>query len=245
MPEAQRSARFQCVLVYMRHALDPTPLVCQASWEGFILFEPRGRQRLRLRPAVLCSRAPLQFCATSARNKKSHQSPGQGQRTAVRSPAPALMQLPPLGLYIHLPWCERKCPYCDFNSHETSGIPEERYIRALLQDLRHDLPLLQERTVDTLFIGGGTPSLFSAGAIRDTIAGNRSTGPSLPDTGSNHGGQSRQRGRRQVLRFQGRRHQSLVARHPEFRRHPAAGTGTNTHQRPGPCGDRICAPRGL
>jgi putative oxygen-independent coproporphyrinogen III oxidase len=76
------------------------------------------------------------------------------------------MQLPPLGLYIHLPWCERKCPYCDFNSHETEAVPEQHYIRALLQDLRDDLPLLQGRTVETLFIGGGTPSLFSADAIR-------------------------------------------------------------------------------
>ena len=76
------------------------------------------------------------------------------------------MQLPPLGLYIHLPWCERKCPYCDFNSHESSDVPEDRYIRALLQDLRTDLPLLQSRSVDTLFIGGGTPSLFSAKSIR-------------------------------------------------------------------------------
>jgi len=79
------------------------------------------------------------------------------------------MRLPPLGLYIHLPWCERKCPYCDFNSHEVSSIPEKHYIRALLQDLRDDLPLLQERTVETLFIGGGTPSLFSAGAIRTLL----------------------------------------------------------------------------
>jgi putative oxygen-independent coproporphyrinogen III oxidase len=79
------------------------------------------------------------------------------------------MQLPPLGLYIHLPWCERKCPYCDFNSHEASAVPEEHYIRALLQDLRSDLPLLQERTVDTLFIGGGTPSLFSTGTIRTLL----------------------------------------------------------------------------
>jgi putative oxygen-independent coproporphyrinogen III oxidase len=79
------------------------------------------------------------------------------------------MRLPPLGLYIHLPWCERKCPYCDFNSHEASGIPEKHYMRALLQDLRDDLPLLQERTVETLFIGGGTPSLFSAQAIRTLL----------------------------------------------------------------------------
>jgi putative oxygen-independent coproporphyrinogen III oxidase len=80
------------------------------------------------------------------------------------------MQLPPLGLYIHLPWCERKCPYCDFNSHEAAIIPEAAYIRALLLDLRNDLPLLQDRTVDTLFIGGGTPSLFSATAIRNLLA---------------------------------------------------------------------------
>jgi len=76
------------------------------------------------------------------------------------------MKLPPLGLYIHLPWCERKCPYCDFNSHETCAVPEQRYIRALLRDLRNDLPLLQMRTVDTLFIGGGTPSVFSGSAIQ-------------------------------------------------------------------------------
>ncbi len=79
------------------------------------------------------------------------------------------MQLPPLGLYIHLPWCERKCPYCDFNSHETSRVPEELYIRALLSDLRGELHFLQGRTIETLFIGGGTPSLFSASAIRQLM----------------------------------------------------------------------------
>ncbi len=81
------------------------------------------------------------------------------------------MQLPPLGLYIHLPWCERKCPYCDFNSHESSHIPEQRYVEALLADLATDLPLVQGREVDTLFIGGGTPSLFSAAAIAQLLAG--------------------------------------------------------------------------
>ncbi|MCB1689901.1 MAG: radical SAM family heme chaperone HemW [Halioglobus sp.] len=81
------------------------------------------------------------------------------------------MQLPPLGLYIHLPWCERKCPYCDFNSHETRRVPEAKYIRALLQDLEDDLHLLQGRAVETLFIGGGTPSLFSANAIQQLMRG--------------------------------------------------------------------------
>lgn len=81
------------------------------------------------------------------------------------------MQLPPLGLYIHLPWCERKCPYCDFNSHEAIDIPEMRYVDTLLRDLRVDLSLLQGRTIETLFIGGGTPSLFSTNAIRRLLQG--------------------------------------------------------------------------
>jgi oxygen-independent coproporphyrinogen-3 oxidase len=81
------------------------------------------------------------------------------------------MEVPPLGLYIHLPWCERKCPYCDFNSHETLDLPEYRYVDSLLRDLREDLPLTQDRQVQTLFIGGGTPSLFSTEAIARLLTG--------------------------------------------------------------------------
>jgi putative oxygen-independent coproporphyrinogen III oxidase len=81
------------------------------------------------------------------------------------------MELPPMGLYIHLPWCERKCPYCDFNSHEAKDIPEDDYVRALLHDLRHEQPLLQQRRVETLFIGGGTPSLFSVSSIHRLLEG--------------------------------------------------------------------------
>jgi putative oxygen-independent coproporphyrinogen III oxidase len=81
------------------------------------------------------------------------------------------MRLPPLSLYIHLPWCERKCPYCDFNSHEATHIPEFEYVEACLQDLRGDLPLLQQRSIETIFIGGGTPSLFSPRAIAQLLQG--------------------------------------------------------------------------
>ncbi len=81
------------------------------------------------------------------------------------------MQPPPLALYIHLPWCERKCPYCDFNSHEARVIPQEEYVDALLRDLEGDLELARNRPVETLFIGGGTPSLFSPGAISRLLAG--------------------------------------------------------------------------
>lgn len=80
---------------------------------------------------------------------------------------------PPLGLYIHLPWCEKKCPYCDFNSHESEAIPEQRYVEALLNDLEQDLPLIWGRSIDSIFIGGGTPSLFSGEAIERLFSGLR------------------------------------------------------------------------
>jgi oxygen-independent coproporphyrinogen-3 oxidase len=77
----------------------------------------------------------------------------------------ALTQLPPLSLYVHLPWCLRKCPYCDFNSHEFDELPEQRYLDALRADLEASLPLVWGRIVQTVFIGGGTPSLFSPESI--------------------------------------------------------------------------------
>jgi len=77
-----------------------------------------------------------------------------------------LAATPPLSLYIHIPWCVRKCPYCDFNSHEArEGIPEDAYITALIADLEQDLPYIWGRTIETVFIGGGTPSLFSPEGI--------------------------------------------------------------------------------
>ncbi|MEM1112588.1 MAG: radical SAM family heme chaperone HemW [Pseudomonadota bacterium] len=84
--------------------------------------------------------------------------------------------LPPLGLYVHLPWCEKKCPYCDFNSHELtasrdSALPEREYIRQLLSDLEREAAALSNRLIQTLFIGGGTPSLFSAEAIKALMSG--------------------------------------------------------------------------
>ncbi len=76
------------------------------------------------------------------------------------------MELPPLSLYVHIPWCVRKCPYCDFNSHEAGdNIPEDTYVAALEQDLAADLPLAQGRAIGSVFFGGGTPSLFSGRAI--------------------------------------------------------------------------------
>jgi oxygen-independent coproporphyrinogen-3 oxidase len=95
---------------------------------------------------------------------------------------PRFTALPPLALYVHLPWCIRKCPYCDFNSHEARGeVPEERYVDALLRDLEFSLPAIWGRKVVSVFIGGGTPSLFSAGSIDRLLAGLRARVPILPD----------------------------------------------------------------
>jgi oxygen-independent coproporphyrinogen-3 oxidase len=90
--------------------------------------------------------------------------------------APALRfeGLPPLSLYVHLPWCVRKCPYCDFNSYEARGaVPDLEYAEALLRDLRGELPLSPGRAIETIFLGGGTPSLFSGAAIARLLDGLR------------------------------------------------------------------------
>ena len=86
-----------------------------------------------------------------------------------------LTALPPLSLYIHLPWCLKKCPYCDFNSHEmrAAELPEQRYLDALMADLEASLPLIWGRTVHSIFIGGGTPSLFSPESIDWLLSGIR------------------------------------------------------------------------
>jgi len=83
-----------------------------------------------------------------------------------------LAALPPLALYVHLPWCLKKCPYCDFNSHElsTPELPEQRYLDALVADLDAALALVWGRTVHSIFIGGGTPSLFSPQSIDRLLA---------------------------------------------------------------------------
>ena len=96
--------------------------------------------------------------------------------TVVLRPASAsLKSPPPLALYVHIPWCVRKCPYCDFNSHEVRGrsqgeAPEQDYVRSLIADLELALPQIWGRRVYSVFFGGGTPSLFSARAIEELLA---------------------------------------------------------------------------
>jgi len=93
---------------------------------------------------------------------------------SASSKAPHFPQQPPLSLYIHIPWCVKKCPYCDFNSHAAGPeLPEQDYVNALLADLENDLNFVQGRALTSIFFGGGTPSLFSAyhiGRLLDNIA---------------------------------------------------------------------------
>lgn len=88
----------------------------------------------------------------------------------------------PLALYVHVPWCIRKCPYCDFNSHHApSSLPEKQYIQALLVDLAQELPYVWGRRLESIFIGGGTPSLFTAEGIDELLSGIRALIPVRPN----------------------------------------------------------------
>ncbi|MDF2487941.1 MAG: HemN family oxidoreductase [Pseudomonas sp.] len=101
---------------------------------------------------------------------------------STQPPRLALPQLPPLSLYIHIPWCVRKCPYCDFNSHAaTPELPEQAYVDALLADLDQELPAVHGRPISSIFFGGGTPSLFSALALGRLLAGVEQRIPFAPD----------------------------------------------------------------
>ncbi len=85
---------------------------------------------------------------------------------------------PPLALYIHIPWCVKKCPYCDFNSHESRNkIPEKRYVAALIADLEQSVPRVYGRKIKSVFFGGGTPSLFSAKSIDEILSAVRMLTP--------------------------------------------------------------------
>src|SRR5659263_534450 len=110
-------------------------------------------------------RASIATETSAPRDLQHYMRPGMLQLSA----------LPPLSLYVHLPWCLKKCPYCDFNSHEmrVAELPEQRYLDALMADLEAALPLVWGRAVHSIFIGGGTPSLFSPEAIDRLLGGIR------------------------------------------------------------------------
>ena len=126
-------------------------------------------------------------CANSSPNFKAVLNP----LNPVLASQPRLTALPPLSLYIHFPWCEKKCPYCDFNSHQikdtnegrkvSPGFDEARYIKALIADLETELPRIWGRQVHSIFIGGGTPSLLSADGMNELLSAIRARVNLEPD----------------------------------------------------------------
>jgi putative oxygen-independent coproporphyrinogen III oxidase len=103
-------------------------------------------------------------------------------QSSSASSAGVLQGVSGLGFYIHLPWCIRKCPYCDFNSHEIKGdVPQQDYLAALVRDLERSLPQVWGRTVHTVFIGGGTPNVFGPDAINKLLTDVRARLPLAPD----------------------------------------------------------------
>ncbi|MHB1352048.1 MAG: radical SAM family heme chaperone HemW [Thiobacillus sp.] len=102
------------------------------------------------------------------------------ERSVVRLFNGGLASQPPLSLYLHLPWCVKKCPYCDFNSHAAQTLPEAAYVDALLADLERALPDIWGRKIHTVFFGGGTPSLFSAEGIDRILTAVRTLTPLVP-----------------------------------------------------------------
>ncbi|MBN9356671.1 MAG: oxygen-independent coproporphyrinogen III oxidase-like protein [Herbaspirillum huttiense] len=109
---------------------------------------------------------PIKPIPTDLPAGQAASGPAQAALAFLKPGSLQLTALPPLSLYVHFPWCVRKCPYCDFNSHEVKGsFPEEAYLDALRSDLEQSLPLIWGRKIHTIFIGGGTPSLLSAAGL--------------------------------------------------------------------------------
>lgn len=109
---------------------------------------------------------PIKPVTGNMRSVNPSSGPAQAATAYLKPGLLSLAALPPLSLYVHFPWCVKKCPYCDFNSHEAgNGFPEVEYLDALRADLEHALPLIWGRRIYTIFIGGGTPSLMSAAGL--------------------------------------------------------------------------------
>ena len=165
VPAEQRTARYQTVIVYMRHADDPTPIICQGTWEGSIACDEKGDGGFGYDPIF---NVPETGCRAAEldkdrKNRLSHRGKAMARLLRRRQNQQPVLHPPPLSLYIHIPWCVRKCPYCDFNSHQVGDrIPEQAYVRKLIADLRTDKHWAQGRKLHSIFFGGGTPSLFSA-----------------------------------------------------------------------------------
>ena len=168
----------------MRAPFDPEPLIAVGRAAGEIAQAPRGAHGFGFDPVMFIPAFGKTFAELPPEVKNANSHRGQAAKQMVqliremmlmtkdvqaylRPGTLQLPALPPLSLYIHLPWCLKKCPYCDFNSHEMqpAAMPESRYLDALVADLEAALPLVWGRQIHSIFLGGGTPSLFSPDGI--------------------------------------------------------------------------------
>ena len=145
-----------------------------------LVAAPAGQPSPPGAPAIPLAPAPVRPATPAA-------TPAERLVRAMRPGTLQIAALPPLSLYVHLPWCLRKCPYCDFNSHERSArrgasaeLPVERYLAALRADLEASLPLVWGRRMHSVYIGGGTPSLFEPQAIDRLLGDVRALVPLEP-----------------------------------------------------------------
>ena len=178
VPDARRGARYRCAMAYVGAPGDRTSVVCEAGWEGRIATVPRGTGGFGYDPLFIVAGTGRTAAEFEPGEKNREQSPWPGAQGAHRrarrrrSRTVTAREAPPLSLYVHLPWCVRKCPYCDFNSHPvpSAGVPERAYLAALLGDLDLAARTVAGREIVSVFFGGGTPSLFSARAIETVLA---------------------------------------------------------------------------
>ena len=200
VPRSRRGAHYVCALVLLRHPEDPRPLIAEGSWRGSILQEGRGSSGFGYDPLFYVPRYRCSVAELAPALKASVSHRARAMRALLRQLARHASTLTdtrmlseaassfdperiPLSLYVHFPWCVHKCPYCDFNSHGLEGaLPETAYIDALLRDLAFELTDFPLRPLQSIFLGGGTPSLFSGTAIARLLQGVWPSACRLPPT---------------------------------------------------------------
>ena len=188
VPAPRRTARFRCVLVFLDAASNARPLIAEGVWEGLILAEPRGAGGFGYDPYFFLPALGVSAAELDPRDKNRMSHRGLAMRELRRQFGAAIRvtrataPLPPLALYVHMPWCVRKCPYCDFNSHQlTTARADGGYIDSLLDDFAREEPWLAARRVETVFFGGGTPSLFAPEDIARLLMELKRRVPFAPD----------------------------------------------------------------
>ena len=176
VPAAERSARYRAVIVFMRHAADPSPLICEGSWEGMIQLQPAGEGGFGYDPYFFlpelgCTSAEL---SAPEKNRISHRGMALVELKKKLREQRCLAAIHRLAFTYTFPGVKKSAPIAISTRTRSDSIPQQAYVDALLDDLAQDLPLIWGRRIESIFIGGGTPSLFSAESIDRLFSGLRS-----------------------------------------------------------------------